>query len=49
MYMVFPHEAIVTKAGLLTNQIMQHLYALYGVGQSTTCMPMLNVNGLTVQ
>ena len=33
--MVFPHESIVTKASVLIIKILKHLYALYGIEQST--------------
>ena len=34
--MVFPHEFTVTKANVLIIKIMKHLYAMYGIEQSTT-------------
>ena len=34
--MVFPHEFIATKASVLIIRYMKHIYALYGIEQSTT-------------
>ena len=53
MYMAFLHESMVTKAGLLTAKLCNICMVCTVLSSPqpchTTCMAMLNVNGLTVQ